>query len=327
MVNRNASAELFCWDFQINAAIVLMLENILNADSVRVEAKSEDVEIVLNDSTTIYAQAKAVADPYDYSHVNDKLRDALETLNEAAANGDGNKFIYVTNSPNPFGNQHTMYSFSGNSRLSYDALPPQCKQKIQQFIADIHDERLDLDKFNVRVIPFESNDLEHRYRYIIETINCLLSKIDLYEISVGNKIMSIWQGDFFHNGSKPDTSIVISKNDMMWPLIVLIIDRASCMRYKTDLEDNEVIEINRYYDEIIKQQTANYGLISRVLSGFQEKDDKPSRFVDNYWQEYTDIVDGLELDKFTKETLIKIIMYRIITERDAINKLKQEVGI
>lgn len=327
MENRNASAELFCWDFQINAAIVLMLENILNADSVRVEAKSEDVEISLNDSTTIYVQAKAVVDPYDYSHVNDKLRDALGTLNEAAANNDGSKFIYVTNSPNPFGNQHTMYSFGGNSRLSYDELPPQCKQKMQQFIADIQDVRLDLDKFTVRVIPFESNDLDHRYRYILETINRLLSKIDLYEISVGSKIMSIWQGDFFHNGSKPDTSIEISKNDMMWPLIVLIIDRASCMRYKRDLEENEILEINRYYDEIIKQQTANYGLISWGLSGFQEEDDSPSRFVDQHWHEYTDMVEGLELDKYTKETLIKIIMYRIITERDVINKLKQEVGI
>lgn len=120
---------------------------------------------------------------------------------------------------------------------------------------------------------------------------------------------------------------MISKNDMMWPLIVLIIDRAACMRYKRDLEENEIIEINRYYDEVIKQQSANYGLISWVLTGFQEKDDSPSLFVDHHWQEYTDIVEGLELDKFTRETLIKIIMYRIITERDAINKLKQEVGI
>lgn len=43
MVNRNASPELFCWDFQINAAIVLMLENIRDALNVRVEADSEDV--------------------------------------------------------------------------------------------------------------------------------------------------------------------------------------------------------------------------------------------------------------------------------------------
>ena len=37
MTNRNASASAFGWDFQANAALVLMLENIKNAKSVRVE--------------------------------------------------------------------------------------------------------------------------------------------------------------------------------------------------------------------------------------------------------------------------------------------------
>ncbi|MEA5011833.1 MAG: hypothetical protein VB100_08970 [Angelakisella sp.] len=41
----NASASAFEWDFQSNAAIMLMLKNIEKASKVKVEGQSEDVEI------------------------------------------------------------------------------------------------------------------------------------------------------------------------------------------------------------------------------------------------------------------------------------------
>jgi len=46
-MNRNASASNFGWHFQINAAIVLMLENIEFADAVRVEGATQDIELYL----------------------------------------------------------------------------------------------------------------------------------------------------------------------------------------------------------------------------------------------------------------------------------------
>ena len=102
MENRNASASAFGWDFQANAAILLMLENIQEAEKVRVEGKDEDIEITLADKTKIYSQVKAVIKPDDYSHVIAKLTAALETMNQAASNGDGCLYTYITNSPNPF---------------------------------------------------------------------------------------------------------------------------------------------------------------------------------------------------------------------------------
>lgn len=119
MSDRNASPSAFGWDFQANAAILLMIENIKNADKVRVEGKNEDIEITLKDKSKIYSQAKSVARPDDYSNVIDKLEAALETLNLASANGDGCLFTYITNSPNPFNNQRTMSYFSSRTHLYY----------------------------------------------------------------------------------------------------------------------------------------------------------------------------------------------------------------
>lgn len=59
MANRAANPVLFGFDFQVNAAIVLMLENIKDMSSIRLEG-AEDIEINLNDGSCVLAQAKAV---------------------------------------------------------------------------------------------------------------------------------------------------------------------------------------------------------------------------------------------------------------------------
>ena len=44
----NATSSAFGWDFQSNAAIMLMLDNIKEAFKVKVEGENEDVEITFN---------------------------------------------------------------------------------------------------------------------------------------------------------------------------------------------------------------------------------------------------------------------------------------
>ena len=84
--NRRANATLFGFDFQRNAAIVLMLENIKELKSVRLEGNEEDIEISLNDGQKILAQAKAIeASSKDFSHVRENLKKALLTLSGCAS--------------------------------------------------------------------------------------------------------------------------------------------------------------------------------------------------------------------------------------------------
>lgn len=51
MSSRNASPSAFGWDFQVNSALLLMLENIKEAKRVRVEGADEDIEITLQDQS------------------------------------------------------------------------------------------------------------------------------------------------------------------------------------------------------------------------------------------------------------------------------------
>ena len=166
MSDRNASASAFGWDFQANSAMLLMLENIREAKRVRVEGSDEDIEITLDDHTKIYAQAKAVEKPDDTSHVIDKLTKALETLSDAAKNGDGSQFTYMTNSSNPFNNQRTVSYFTGRTHLGFDELPDQAQKRIKDIITKNGFADLDVHKLDIRVIPFYGNDLKNRYKEI-----------------------------------------------------------------------------------------------------------------------------------------------------------------
>lgn len=76
--NRRANAVVFGFDFQVNAAIVIMLENIENLQSLRLEGNFEDIEIELNNHQYILAQAKAVEkSSSDFQNVRKNLKKAL----------------------------------------------------------------------------------------------------------------------------------------------------------------------------------------------------------------------------------------------------------
>lgn len=58
--NSNASPEVFGFDFQVNATIFLMLDNIKEVKEVRMEGASEDIELTMNNGSQIMAQAKGI---------------------------------------------------------------------------------------------------------------------------------------------------------------------------------------------------------------------------------------------------------------------------
>lgn len=323
MSDRNASSSAFGWDFQANSAMLLMLENIREAKRVRVEGSDEDIEITLDDHTKIYAQAKAVEKPDDTSHVIDKLTKALETLSDAAKNGDGSQFTYMTNSSNPFNNQRTVSYFTGRTHLGFDELPDQAQKRIKDIITKNGFADLDVHKLDIRVIPFYGNDLKNRYKEIQACVNEFLATVNVDLPGVNAEIMEIWQRDLFLNATQSDTAISVSKEKMIWRLIVLVVDKTAANEYKKDFDDDEISEIERKYKLIINQNTMSYEIISRILSDYRKIKGSSKQFVGDHWKDYLDIVNVIEADNDTKESLLKIILYRILTQRQYIRDIKR----
>lgn len=327
MGERNASASALGWDFQANAAILLMLENIKDADRVRVEGEDEDIEITLNDKTKIYSQAKSVAKPDDYSNVIEKLSAALETLNLDAKNGDGSLFTYTTNSPNPFNNQKTMSYFNGRTHLYFDELPDKAQEKINELMKKEGFDSLDTGKMDIRVIPFHGRDPQNKYKWIQESINELLVELEMPTEGIGTRILEIWQRDFFQNATQPDTSITISKSKMMWPLIVLIIDKAAANDYKKDFDDDEISEIERKYRSIINHNTMLYEFVTKIVTDHRKSKLSAKEFVNMNWKNYMYVIESVSAEESTKQTLMKIILYKILIQKQYISDIKKGVNL
>jgi collagenase-like PrtC family protease len=91
--NTNASAASFGFQFQIAAGLILMLDNIKEFTSIKIEGKTEDIEITLK-SGKIYAQAKSVIQIDDNKNASSKLKKTLASLSRAAEIGDAVSLIY-----------------------------------------------------------------------------------------------------------------------------------------------------------------------------------------------------------------------------------------
>ena len=297
------------------------------ADKVRVEGKDEDIEITLSDKTKIYSQAKAVVKPDDYSHVIDKLTAALETLNCAALNNDGSLFTYITNSPNPFNNLKTMSYFTSTTHLFFDELPDVAQIKIVEILKSKRFDNLDTSKLDVRVIPFYGRDLKNRYKEIQAYVNELLSGLQMPTEGIGNEILQIWQRDFFQNATMPDVAVSIDKKKMMWPLIVLVVDKAVASEYKKEFDDDEIGEIEKKYKLVINQQTMLYEFVTTVITDHRLSKQTAKDFINSSWKHYLHTIESIEADDKIKEALMKIILYRILTQRKYINDIKKGVNL
>lgn len=270
---RNASAVTFGFDFQVHAAMVLVLENLLALKSIRVEGKAEDIEIELKDNSRIFAQAKSVVkSSTDFKNVLANLKKALESLSEASKSKDFtiNKLIFITNSPNPFNTEDNNSIFYGHSHREFNSLPEEYKNRIKKYLKEI-DTPLDTNYLMIHVLPFETDNELERYKVVINVINDFISNLELSGTISAEKIRSIWFSEIFANSSKKDTRIVLTKNDLIWPVIVIITDIShtdSSLREEFDSAEFE--ELSRKYKSIINYHCEKYEFFTRILYDFQK---------------------------------------------------------
>lgn len=326
--NSNATPSLLGWDFQINAAIVLTMYNLKEVKTVRVEGKDEDIEIVLNDNSRIYSQVKHVENPDNYNTVLDHLKNALRTLNKASKNTDVKSLIYITNSPNPFSNQHTMSFFTGKTILKYCELPKICKDKVNKIIHEKNFNNLRVDDLSVYVIPFHGSNIINRYKEIRSVIEEKLINYKICNSATITRVLDVWQKYFFHNATTSNTSIHLSKQDLFWPIIVILMDENDAIRYKEDCNDDECKFVYNRYSDIINIQTINFSIVTKIIYDYNINKKSIMKFIDENWENYMDIVIQFTDDDFeTKSRVVKIIMYKILANRESIGEVKKEVGL
>ena len=335
MSNRRADAGMFGFDFQVNAAIVLMLENIKTLSSVRLEGNEEDIVLTLDNKKKILAQAKAVQNgSSDFRNVRANLKKALTTLSEGAQSTDVDKLIFITNSANPFNDDSSRSVFYAPTRRKFSDLPPSAQTIIQEYLSAIA-QPLNTDNFVIQVFNFETDDDKERYKVVMQEVNDFIGRLSTTSPGIGRRLLDIWQNRIFENGSKKDASITVTKKGIIWPLIVLETDISKYDDEYEDLFDIGVYEeVTRRYQTVIDDCCERVDFFTKILYDYREfksvkknSKEKNIDFIQTTWEQYkTEFMDP-SIDDETLEALTQIILYNVLRRRKLIESIRREVNL
>ena len=332
--SRRADAVVFGYDFQVNAAIVLFLENIEDVKSLRLEGNYEDIEIELNDGKYIFAQAKAVERASDdFANVRKNMKKAIITLSEADHKAEASELIMVTNSPDPFKDKGSKNAFYGPSKRYYKDLPESAKKIVDGYLKALK-EPLDTNKFKVQVIPFETDDDDERYKVIMQCVNDFVGDLNTHIPGLGKKLLSVWHWKVFDNGGKHNVSIKLQKKDIVWPILVKVTEDSTLdEEFKEQFDIGLLEEVNYLYSETIENHCERCEYFIGILSGYNSfvSEKKPIEriydFIDQKWDDYSYAFSTEIVDNTVKEAITKIVMYKVLRQRFVINRVKERTNI
>jgi len=326
----NASATAFGWDFQSNAAIMLMLKNIEKATRVKVEGETEDVEITFSDGKMLMSQAKSVVKADDLSNVRSNLKKGLDTLNNASKLNDVEQLVFITNSPNPFNDADSKFHFSSPLNIvAYSDL----HNNAQQIITDICSKNgYDFDKemLSICVMQFHTEDLNERHKVLFDLTTQFLNSLGRHRIAT-NEILTLWQHSFAVNATQRSTSI--TKKRMMWPIIAILCDVSAEDGELQDYDENDVEEIIHKYKSIINNNSERFEFISRVLSDYNEygtgmkSKERTEKFIAEKWDNYENDFDLKSADDTTREMVIRLTVANVLRSQNVIKQIKGKVKL
>ena len=240
MKSTNATATAFGWDFQSNAAIMLMLKNIERATRVKVEGETEDVEITFSDGKMLMSQAKSVEKADDLSNVRSNLKKGLGTLNNAAKLNNVEQLVFITNSPNPFKDADSKFHFSSPLNIvAFSDLHNNAK-KIIDDICSKNGYDFEKEMLSICVMQFHTEDLDERYKVLSDLTTQFLNSLGRHRIATKD-LLTLWQHSFTVNATQRTTSI--TKKRMMWPIIAILCDVSAEDGELQDYDENDVEEI------------------------------------------------------------------------------------
>lgn len=332
-----ANSVLFGFDFQVNAAIVLMLENLKDLQTLKLEGKNEDIELKLSTNKYIFAQAKSVVNASsDFTNVRSNLRKALKTLSAASQNKSVQNLILITNSRNPFNEVDYQNLFCGETRKYFAELPDSSQNLIKDYLSEI-EQPLNTDYFKIQVLPFEGDDELERYKFVITHVQRFLQSLKCGGLNgFDEELLYIWFDDVFKNGTKEDADIELDKKDIIWPLIVNVTDAFLYERDMADifeLDEGLFEEVKRKYKSLIKNSCERYEFITSVLCEFNKCQytgsiaQKCMNFAKDNWQKFLPNLFLQDENTEVQEKVVQIIMYFIVKNRFQIDKIKAGVNL
>ena len=167
----------------------------------------------------------------------------------------------------------------------------------------------------------------------LDKTNEFLHAVGIGDRGLGAYILEIWQHAFTMNASQPDTSLSISKKEMIWPLIVSICGIDAEDALFADCDEGDIEDIRHRYNAIIHNNTERFEFATRVLSEYNafntnmKSNERTKLFIETHWNDYQESFDIPYAEQDILETIVKLTISNVIKRRRKIIEIKSGVNL
>lgn len=354
-----ASYSVWGWLFQITAAIVLGLKYRKNMTKIKVEGKTEDIELYFSDRDPIYVQAKSTGKSSEENdnataHCTAAMNTLINTTN--IHKNKYSELIYISNYLNPLKLSEEIWRAMWKPEKTElflasfeEDIPKEGQEYLLERIKAAQKQLMDgkylytttyfsLKKLNVATLIFSRKNSIGQEENIKEcrTLNNLIDKI--LESDHTGKLRESIEAELYrrYHNNATNFELMIKKEEICGIFIYKIIQEAP----ETYLEKYVPIfnqrEVNTYADDFIVKQSQNIDVINKILSDFLTFDgqkypteaEKEEAFLeqesrDKELENYFPLSDN---DEIRKECL-KYLTYKILYKQQVITQTKKEFNI
>lgn len=311
-----------------------MLDYIRDAESIKLEGPTEDIEVKLKGGKYVFAQSKATMTPDDNTNAIRDLSKALETLSEADASGSAHELLLVTNRTDPLHDESSIRKFANSySLVPYNNLPETCQSKIRD-ICSKKNFSLQLDRFSVMALEFPSEG-NAGGETVKTRIAEFLAEIDSRLLGLQKKMLDRWRLQFGDNAAENDRHKNLSKKDMIWALIVLFCEELDDS-ILDGFDDADAEEVRDKYSDIVDWHSERFDMVCRVLGEYEQykkwHSDKIGRdvqksFIEDKQEEFASDFDLDGLEPRLATAVRKITIEKILQQQRKISKVKEAVHL
>lgn len=324
-VDTNASASAYGWVFQVGAGITLLLDNVKEFSSMKMEGKSDDIELTLQNGK-LYAQAKSVTQIGNQSSASANLNDALKLLESDSKNADAVKLVYITNIANPLSSKMKS-AFEYGHIYDFSSLSDEDQEKIKSKVSP----EFPTEKLQIHILRFFGEG-DNKFADVKKKISEFLLEA-IGDSSYNKRLLDSWFETFMVNCSDKPTNekeLTLTKQEIMMPVIIFVIDQPL-----DEKEFNQVCDYDDYdellqeYRTVIDRHICDYSFASKVAGDFLQKrnlvfdtSNYKYEYVRNEWKQYEPDFCTIK-DSYKREALIKLLLLTVITRRRKIKQIKE----
>lgn len=357
--NTQASYSAWGWLFQVTAAMVMGLKYRKNLTEMKVEGKTEDIELYFKDKKPMFVQAKSTGKSIENnSNATEHCTKALNTLINTSNIKKKNysQLIYISNFLNPLKLTdeiwRALWKPSKDELLvqNYASDIPQegkeylneradaAKQQLKAGGYLYTDDYFDWNKVSVATLIFSRKNEEDLEDNIKEcaALNRLIDEILKRDT---NKLRDNIEAELYRRyvSNATNFKLMIKKNEICSLFIYKIVQGAPETYLEKKIPIFQQEDVETYAKGFIDEQSKNIEVINKILVDFYEFDaskyaneeEKLNAFIDQEGEdeELKSCFPMDEKDEEIQKSCLKYLTYKILYKQHAIKDTRKEFNL